>query len=337
MVEQAERIWRVVRYPAAVGLLVYAVLVQWPDVSAAGQLLGHLNWAWVGLAVFAQYGSIGFTGRLQRRLLASGGVELSRGSSIALVYAGSAYSMSFLGSGWLSRSFTYGKLRARGADQILASWVLVVSAIASSAALVAVAVVGAAAADAGGTATTVLVSIGLVAALIGVSVVARHRDHLLRLARWLVVRCQRITGKPAGDPDILVTDAGRRLGEIHTGKADLALITVAAVGIWVTDLFCLATSFRAIGSHAPWPGVIVAYTAGQLARTVPFLPGGLGLVEGAMAATCVAYGVARPTALAAILIHRLISYWGVLAVGAIIWWRQHRTHPDQDRAAGPDS
>jgi hypothetical protein len=89
---------------------------------------------------------------------------------VGLVYAGSAASLSFLGSGWLTRTVTYRALRDRGADQVLASWVIGASAIASNGALLIVAVLGAAMAKTGGTAVAVLASIGLLALVVAATV-----------------------------------------------------------------------------------------------------------------------------------------------------------------------
>jgi uncharacterized membrane protein YbhN (UPF0104 family) len=45
----------------------------------------------------------------------------------------------------------------------------------------------------------------------------------------------------------------------------------------------------------------------------------LGIVEGGLAATLVAYGAAASTALAAVFVYRLISFWAVLVVGWVFW------------------
>lgn len=324
VIAAANRLWAFLRWPLVLGSLGYAAYSQWPDVAAAGHLVHHLAWPWVALAVFAQYGSLGFTGRVQRRLLAAGGVRVSRSSAVGLVYAGSAASLSFLGSGWLARTFTYRALKDRGADEVLASWVVGVSAIASNGALLVVAIVGAEAARTRGAAVTVLASTSLLAVLVAATVLLRARARLLQVARRLLGWCQRVTGRPAGDPGALIADLQTQFKAIHTRRTDWILIASSSLAIWMTDLFCLSAAFRAVGSHAPWPGVIVVYTAGLLAGSLPFLPGGFGVVEAAMAATSVAYGASKPAALAAILLYRLIRFWGVLAIGWIARWHMSR-------------
>lgn len=324
MVSAIDRFWRILRWPVVLGFVGYAVYSQWPDVSTAGHLVSHLVWPWVALAVFAEYGSLGFTGRVQRRLLAAGGVRLPRSTAVGLVYAGSAASLSFLGSGWLTRTVTYRALRDRGADQVLASWVIGASAIASNGALLIVAVLGAAMAKTGGTAVTVLASIGLLALVVAATVLLCAQSTLLRMAQRLLGWCQRITGRPYGDPGVLIAELEEQLEIIRPRRTDSILIAASSLAVWATDLFCLAAAFRAVGSHAPWPGVIVVYTAGLLAGSLPFLPGGLGVVVAAMAATSVAYGVSKPVAVGAIVLYRLIRFWGVLVIRWIARWHLAR-------------
>jgi uncharacterized protein (TIRG00374 family) len=51
------------------------------------------------------------------------------------------------------------------------------------------------------------------------------------------------------------------------------------------------------------------------AASVGFTPGGLGVIEVALATALVAAGVARHRAVAAVFLYRLISFWIVVAVG----------------------
>jgi uncharacterized protein (TIRG00374 family) len=49
---------------------------------------------------------------------------------------------------------------------------------------------------------------------------------------------------------------------------------------------------------------------------LPFTPGGLGVVEGSLTVALVAYGGSTQSALSAVLLYRLISFWGLLPAGA---------------------
>jgi uncharacterized protein (TIRG00374 family) len=312
-------LWRVLRYVLPLGVVGYAVYSQRGELASAVHQLAGIRWPWFLLAAFAEYGSFAYQARMQRRLLSAGGTRVTRRTSMALIYAQSALSQSFPGGPVLSNSYAFRQYRLRGADQALSAWVLVVGAIASNAAIVVLAVVGAELSGVGGVGVTVLVSVVLGSVLVGLSLLFRRRRGAEAIAgrvlRWL----KRHFGRPKGDPDALVAEASHQLGGIHPSRVDFALVAMSAVLIWATDLFCLTTSYRALGAHAPWPGVIVAYTVGQLASSVPFLPGGLGLVEGGIAATLIAYGTSRPIALGVVLIYRLLSFWAVIAIGWAMW------------------
>jgi uncharacterized protein (TIRG00374 family) len=71
--------------------------------------------------------------------------------------------------------------------------------------------------------------------------------------------------------------------------------------------------------------LLVAYSAGQAALQLPFLPGGIGLVESFMTATLTTSKVRAIQALSAVLLYRLISFWGVVVIGAAMWLALRRT------------
>jgi uncharacterized protein (TIRG00374 family) len=97
---------------------------------------------------------------------------------------------------------------------------------------------------------------------------------------------------------------------------------------------CLVIAFFAVGAAVPWPGLLVAYAAGQLAALLPLTPGGLGVIEGSMGAALAAYG-GNSTALAAVLLYRLITYWAVLPVGGACYLSLCRRRAPFRGAHGP--
>jgi hypothetical protein len=70
----------------------------------------------------------------------------------------------------------------------------------------------------------------------------------------------------------------------------------------------------------PWRGVLVAYGLTQLSASLPVTPGGLGVVEGSLAALLVAYGMPASEALAATLLYRLVSFWSLAPIGWMVWF-----------------
>ena len=99
------------------------------------------------------------------------------------------------------------------------------------------------------------------------------------------------------------------------GAAAFVLMTVS----WVADVAVLAIAFLALNSAPPWTGLLLAYCAGQIAASVPVTPGGIGVVEGSITLALVAFGGAETITLAAVLLYRLIAYWGCLPTGGLAW------------------
>jgi uncharacterized protein (TIRG00374 family) len=71
----------------------------------------------------------------------------------------------------------------------------------------------------------------------------------------------------------------------------------------------------------PWEGLLLIYAAAQLAATLPITPGGLGVLEGSLTVGLVAFGGAEGSTLSAVLLYRLISFWGLLPTGALAYLR----------------
>ena len=65
--------------------------------------------------------------------------------------------------------------------------------------------------------------------------------------------------------------------------------------------------------------MLLAYGAAQLAINLPITPGGLGVVEGSLTIALVAYGGNKPATVAVVVLYRLISFWGLLALGWVSW------------------
>jgi hypothetical protein len=70
--------------------------------------------------------------------------------------------------------------------------------------------------------------------------------------------------------------------------------------------------------------VLLAFGVSQIVASLPFIPGGIGVVEGSLAVILVAYGTAKVPALAVVLFYRLLTFWlailvGWACIGAIEW------------------
>jgi glycosyltransferase 2 family protein len=84
------------------------------------------------------------------------------------------------------------------------------------------------------------------------------------------------------------------------------------------DMLTLYFLFIAAG-HTVGPGVLLlGYGLPQLLGKVTFLPGGVGIVEGSMAAMYDSLGVPDPISVTVILSYRVISFWMPTAIGFLI-------------------
>jgi len=99
------------------------------------------------------------------------------------------------------------------------------------------------------------------------------------------------------------------------GVAAFALMMLC----WVADVAVLAVAFLALHSTPPWTGLLLAYCAGQIAASMPVTPGGIGVVEGSITLALVAFGGDKTVTLAAVLLYRLITYWGCIPAGGLTW------------------
>jgi uncharacterized protein (TIRG00374 family) len=258
--------------------------------------------------------------RLQRRLLRAGSIELATGTMLAVTYAGNAISVSLpLAGSTMGSAYAYRAFRRFGADASLAGWSLAVSGLVSTLMFSLILVGGAlssgnsSAAVAGGLSGIVLVL--PIALLVVASRWEPLRSRGLRSARWVLSRSQQFIRRPSGDIDALLADTVEHLGALRLTRSSWLWVMWLSAWNWLADIACLAFSIAALGARVPWTGLVLAWGAGAGAASFGLTPGGLGVVEAALAAALVAVGIHATSALGAVLLYRFISLWLVVAVG----------------------
>jgi uncharacterized protein (TIRG00374 family) len=100
----------------------------------------------------------------------------------------------------------------------------------------------------------------------------------------------------------------------------LAWSTLLGTAAWAAEGLGFALVVRAFpGADIPLGLALVIYAATTIAGAISFLPGGLGVTEGAMTLLLVenAVGVDRGTATAATLVTRFATLWFAVALGAL--------------------
>jgi uncharacterized membrane protein YbhN (UPF0104 family) len=112
------------------------------ELSGAGAFLSQPRWAWLAFAVVAEAGSYASMACLQRSLLRAGGAHcrLSRVSLITLA-SNSIQSALPVGAAFAAL-FQFGQYQLLGADEVLAGWVVIATAIVLFATLAALAGLG---------------------------------------------------------------------------------------------------------------------------------------------------------------------------------------------------
>jgi hypothetical protein len=85
-------------------------------------------------------------------------------------------------------------------------------------------------------------------------------------------------------------------------------------------------------------GLLVAYGLANVAAAIPITPGGLGIVEGILVPTLVAFDTGRGIAVLGVLAFRLMSFWLPIPIGfasyARLEWTLRHKHHEPHEAAG---
>jgi glycosyltransferase 2 family protein len=106
-----------------------------------------------------------------------------------------------------------------------------------------------------------------------------------------------------------------RLAAMVQRPAKLAEGVGGALLLTTSYILCLAASVLAVGGHIALTSAAVVYLTGAALGSVVPTPGGLGAVEAALAAGLTATGMAAATAVSAVLLFRLLTFWLPVPVG----------------------
>jgi len=113
-------------------------------------------------------------------------------------------------------------------------------------------------------------------------------------------------------------DIAQRPAKLAEGVGGAFLVTAAYI-------LCLAASVEAVGGHISLVSVAVVYLTGSAVGSIVPTPGGLGAVELALTATLTAAGRPGATALSAVILFRLATFYLPVPVGwvAIRYLQRH--------------
>ena len=304
---------------ALIALFGAELVMGWPSLSAALSQLRAPNPAWLAAAVLAEMASMRSYASMQRRLLRSAGVRVSIVRHIALAYAAHSLSVTLPGGPAFSTRLNYQQMRRFGATPAVASWCIALSGILSAIALAAV--------TAGGTLTAhgspqwqTLAALAVAALLltIGVRRIARHPEVVEPVTRAVLAFVNRLRHRPADAGTDRIRGFLDQLRSTRL-KPTHALAAIAyAVLNWLLDAACLWMCFHAVGGGAiSATQILLAFCAGMAAGTITIVPGGLGIIDSALILGLVTGGVATATAIAVVVLYRVISFGFIISVGWI--------------------
>lgn len=92
-------------------------------------------------------------------------------------------------------------------------------------------------------------------------------------------------------------------------KRRMIVPTLWIVADWIATILILYSAFWIIGAPVAFSIVVVGFSVGIVLSIVSFVPGGLGIMEGSMAAIFVSLSVPLETAVVAVLIFRVAYYF----------------------------
>lgn len=289
---------------AIIVVIAAAAYVMIGDVSAVAERLGTFHWsafaATLGLAC-ANYVVRFIRWQLYLRWQ---DVTVPTGSSALVFGAGLALSITPAKLGELVKSYLLRELHDIPATRTAP--IVVAERVSDLLALLVLAVIGVAAY---GVQTGLVIAAGAVIAL-GLVMLAWPAP-----TRWII--------------DLVTRPAFSRkfrtpLHEVYNGLVELCrparLITSTAIALpaWAAECIGFALIVRGFpGAHVDLGIVMVIYAATTVAGALSFLPGGLGVTEGAMTILLVnsATGVDQATALDATLLTRLATLWFAVFLG----------------------
>jgi uncharacterized membrane protein YbhN (UPF0104 family) len=307
---------RIATTAAVLGVGAYFVAVRRDSIAHAFSTLGRAQPGWIAAAVVAELASLACYVALVRMLLQLGTVAVPVRALFSLTVIGIAMINSVPGGQAISTVYWYEQLRRYSVRRPVAAFVLVVSTLVGIATLVLLAACGLAAGSSGFASQARLPVLAVAASIVVAAVLGRRRFGAAAL--WAV---RRLGGSGAAPEQAVAAN--------H-------LLVLLALGFlnWLFDACVLFAALAAIGESIPVRGVIVAYSLGQLVSAIPILPGGGGTIEATMSAGLVLAGGTSAAVVAAVLLYRIVSAWGLVPVGWGLW----RTMPNSHRASlEPDS
>ncbi len=311
--------------------LLVAIRPGWArDVAA---VLAHTDPGWLTAAFAAQIFSIGSLARQQRRLLTADGSRLlPLPSVVATTYGGNALSQSIPIVGKAAAAvYSFRRFTARGLDPATVGWALTTSALHLILAYSTISIIGSlAAATPGAITASILTITGIIAsAFIALAALRspRIRRRIDGVTGCAFTLLRRATRRPWPRAERRLHTMLRIMATTRPGARNTVIVIAWSLLTMTASLTALALSILAVGGSATWAAITVIWTAAFGAGQLGITPGGIGIVDTTLTIGLVAAGIPTPTAIAATLIYRIISFWITAGIGGIALALTTRTTP----------
>jgi uncharacterized membrane protein YbhN (UPF0104 family) len=298
----------------AIAAVAYFFIRERDLFAGFGATLSDLIWSWVLLAFLAELASVPPLAEQQRILLREAGVESDRFQMNLVTVASNAISLSVPAGVAVAEGYSFVRYRRFGANPAVAAWSELASGAIAFSALAAVALAGALIAG-GGAEPVLLPLLGVVLlGSLGAAILFRYPLMLVRGLDWIDAHTGRFGGLVERFTKGFSASA-RTLVHVRPSWRTWGINWGLSLANWLLDVVCLAFCFKAVGAKVPWGAVLLAFAGSKVVTSVGITPGGLGLVEGGMVATFVAYGVPGADAGAAVLVYRALTLLGLVGLG----------------------
>ena len=303
------------------GLFAGELALGWPSLTSALSQLRAPRPGWLLAAFGAALAAMAVYARMQRHLLTSAGVRVSLRSQLALTYAAHSLNETLPGGPAFSTQLNYQQMRRFGATPAVASWCIALSGILSTAALAAVTAVGALAGH--GTppwVSLVGATLAAVVTIAGIRRIRRRPETLLPLARPVLARFNRIRRRPADHGLAAVRALFDQLGAARLTPTHATAAVAYALLNWLFDAACLWLCLHSVTDRAISPvQLLLAFCTGMAAGTLTIVPCGVGIIDNAIILGLISGGLDTPTAIAVVVLYRLINLGFVITAGWVTW------------------
>ncbi|NNN18850.1 MAG: flippase-like domain-containing protein [Acidimicrobiaceae bacterium] len=313
---------------AVAGVAVYIVTDRSSELAGITGVFSHLNFYFLIPALVLECASVVAYTLLLKSTLLAGGVAPGFRRLLAIFLASNSINNVVPAGTAFASVYSFRRFREVGASEGLAGWAVLATNVLAALSLLVLAFIGLVISEGSVSGISLSASLASVALVIlaALFVVARAETVLRATAAFLKFLERRL------GTSWKMTEKVRQLTQdmkaVSPSAPRLSRAFFWGLSNWIFDALVLVIAYLATKSPIPFEGLLLAYSAGQLAATLPITPGGLGVVEGSISIALVAYGGNQEASIAAVLLYRFFSFWIWLLPGLGCYIGLRKKSPD---------